>query len=283
MHAFSFLSISLTFLLSAIASGMPDPSPQSGKWNLVWSDEFDGNGLPDKNKWDFEEGFVRNKETQYYTRDRLENARLENGNLVIECRKEQYVPDNKPPVEYTSASLTTKGKVGWKYGKVEVRAKIPEGKGVWPAIWMMGESKMSGIKWPFCGEIDIMENVGKTPDKIYGTLHYAVDGKHQKDHGSIQVENCSKDFHDYAVEWTSERIDFFVDGRNYKSVLLDQAGTGDANPFRQPFYLLINFALGGNWGGPVDESILPQKYLIDYVRVYQREGSENVTIHPDSK
>jgi len=252
-------------LIVATATGV-----RAGGWELVWSDEFDHQGLPDPTKWGYEEGFVRNRESQYYTRARLENARVENGLLIIEARKEHFTPTNRAPVEYTSASLVTLNKMNWRYGRIEVRAKLPQGKGVWPAIWTLGTNE-SKVHWPACGEIDIMEFVGKETDNIYGTLHYAVDGKHQSDGGKLETNNPSGDFHIYAIEWSTNRIDFFFDKEKYHSVLIDKAGKGEDNPFRKPHYLLINFALGGSWGGPIDETLLPQKFQIDYVRIYRQK------------
>jgi len=254
-------------LMFATATGV-----RAGGWELVWADEFDHPGLPDQTRWDYEEGYVRNHESQYYTRARLENARVENGRLIIECRKEHFQPANHAPIEYTAASLITLNKMDCQYGRIEVRAKLPQGKGVWPAIWTLGIDR-SEVHWPACGEIDIMELVGKEPDNIYGTVHYAVDGHHQSDGGKLQTDQPSADFHVYAVEWYTNRIDFFFDTRKYHTVLIDKAGPGADNPFRKPHYLLINFALGGSWGGPIDDTVLPQKYLIDYVRIYKPKGS----------
>lgn len=241
------------------------------QWKLVWSDEFNYQGLPDNTKWDYEEGFVRNDESQYYTRARLENARVEHGLLVIECRKEHFTPANHAPVEFTSASLITRNKASWKYGRIEVRAKLPQGKGVWPAIWTLG-TNLSQVGWPACGEIDIMEFVGKETNNIHGTVHFAVEGRHQSDSSVMATARPYDSFHVYAIEWSPDRIDFFFDNKKYHSVLLDAAGKGEDNPFRKPHFLLINFALGGSWGGPIDETVLPQKYLIDYVRVYKAAG-----------
>jgi beta-glucanase (GH16 family) len=243
----------------------------AGEWKLVWSDEFDYEGLPDKDKWDYEEGFVRNHESQYYTRDRLENARVERGTLIIECRREDFTLPNHEPVEYTAASLITQNKASWQYGRIEVRAKLPQGKGVWPAIWTLG-TNVSHVGWPACGEIDIMEFVGKEPNNIYGTVHFAIDGKHQSEGGKLETTKPSDDFHIYAIEWYSDRIDFFFDSTKYKTFLVDKAGKGEGNPLRAPHYLLLNFALGGEWGGPIDESVVPQQYLIDYVRIYSEAG-----------
>ena len=246
---------------------------RAGPWELTWSDEFDYQGLPDPAKWDYEEGFVRNHESQYYTRARLQNARVENGQLIIECRKEHFQPADHAAVEYTAASLITLNKASWQYGRIEVRAKLPQGKGVWPAIWALG-TNISRVGWPACGEIDIMEFVGKEPGNIFGTLHYAAAGQHLSDGGKLETGQPYDAFHLYAIEWYPDRIDFFFDNRKYHTVLLDKAGLGADNPFRKPFYLLINFALGGEWGGPFDDAILPQQFLIDFVRIYgQRPGN----------
>jgi len=242
---------------------------QTNQWKLVWSDEFNYQGLPDPAKWNYEEGFKRNTESQYYTKARLENARVEDGHLVIECRQEQYTPVNHAPVKYTAASLTTKDLASYQYGRIEMRAKLPQGQGVWPAFWALGTNQ-SDVHWPVCGEIDIMEYVGKEPDVIHGTLHFSAAGKHVAAKGSLGLPTSpSEDFHVYGCEWTPERIVFFVDQTNYQTNFLDQAGQGEDNAFHKPFYLLLNFALGGAWGGPIDDAVLPQKFLVDYVRVYQ--------------
>ena len=253
---------------------------RSGEWKLAWSDEFDYEGLPDKTKWDYEEGFVRNHEMQYYTRDRKENARVENGMLIIEGRKEQFKNPHYEPgsprwnrsresAEITSASLITRNKFSWKYGRVEVRAKLPQGKGVWPAIWTLGNN-ISEVRWPRCGEINIMEFIGREPNHIYGTVHYSVEGKHVGSGETLETKEPFADFHIYAIEWYPDHMDFFFDDTRYFTFSLDKAGTGDDNPFRKPHYLLINLALGGDWGGEIDDSIFPQKYCIDYVRIYEK-------------
>ena len=246
---------------------------QAGDWKLVWSDEFNYEGPPDKTKWDYEEGFVRNNESQYYTRERLENARVQGGNLVIECRKEHYLPYNHSPVDYTSASLITLNNASWQYGRIEVRAKLPQGKGVWPAIWTLGANQQD-VPWPACGEIDIMEYIGRQPATIHGTAHFAVDGKHKQQGGTLDTNQPCADFHIYAVEWTPKQIDYYFDTNKYYTVMTDQATAKDGyNAFRAPHYLILNFALGGDWGGAVDDSVLPQKFLVDYVRVYQAADS----------
>lgn len=258
-------------LLPAAARAANGPEAQG--WKLVWSDEFDKPGLPDAAKWDYEEGWVRNNELQYYTRGRQENARVEGGNLVIEGRKEEYklpAPSRgRDTADYTSASLTTRGKASWQYGRIEVRAKLPQGKGVWPAIWMLGDN-IKTVGWPACGEVDIMEFVGHTPDKVHATLHYRKEGKHASKGSALKVDKPWEAFHVYAVEWTPEQMVFTYDDQKYHTFDLSAADDGGDNPFRHPQYLILNLALGGSWGGKMDDSVLPQKFLIDYVRVYQK-------------
>jgi beta-glucanase (GH16 family) len=254
------------------------PTPPSG-YTLVWSDDFskDPDGLPDPAKWGYEEGFIRNNELQYYTKARQENARIEHGLLIIEARKENYVYDHgldheSIPAHYTSAALETIGKADWLYGRIEVRARLPAGKGVWPAIWTLG-SDIHQVGWPRCGEIDIMELVGKEPGIIHGTIHYLADGKHQLRHMQIPVAQTDSSFHVYAAEWTPDRIKLFVDDKMYSSFDVKDADQDGANPFHKPHYLILNLALGGSWGGPIDDSIFPQRMTVDYVRVYQKSPS----------
>ena len=253
------------------------PSLRAVEWEPVWSDEFNYQGLPDPAKWDYEDGFLRNHEAQFYTRSRPENARVENGCLILEARKEHFqIPagsrnaNGRQFADYTAASLVTKGRQSWTYGRLEMRARLPQGKGVWPAFWTLG-ANIDQAGWPACGEIDIMEFVGHDPNLIYGTSHYRIDGKHASDGDHTAAELTHGDFHIYAVEWEREKIDFYVDDHLYHTTSVDRAGAGADNPFRRPQYLLLNFALGGDWGGPIDDSILPQQYLIDYVRVFQKK------------
>ncbi len=254
----------------------------AAEWRLLWSDEFAAPGLPDPAQWSYETGFVRNNELQFYTRERKENARVEGGFLVIEGRKERFANpgfragadparSRRAAVEfadYTAASVITQGKASFLYGRIEVRAKLPQGLGVWPAIWMLGTNHNT-LGWPRCGEIDIMEFVGKEPDKVHANVHFSKDGKHASKGGKLSVSAPYDDFHLYAVEWSPDRMDFFFDQQKYFTFDLDLAGTGAENPFRKPQYLLINLALGGSWGGAMDDRVLPQKYLIDYVRVFE--------------
>lgn len=236
---------------------------------LVWNDEFIGTGLPDSTKWTFEVGGhgFGNNELQYYTKNRLENARVENGNLIIEARKEKWKDK-----DYTSAKLITKETFPFRYGSIEVRAKLPKGKGTWPAIWMLSENLK---KWPDDGEIDIMEHVGYNEGYVHASLHTKkynhIIGTQKTD--TIFVKDVTEKFHVYRADWTLEKIEMFVDGIKYFSAENNEK-TYEAWPFDQNFYLILNQAVGGNWGGKegVDNSIYPQKYYIDYVRIYKMKN-----------
>lgn len=239
------------------------------KWELVWEDNFDVDGLPDQRIWNYEEGYIRNNEAQYYTKERLENARVENGNLVIEARK-----DNWNGHKITAASVNTYENKSILYGRVEVKAKLPTGVGTWPAIWMLGNVFNEGTGWPACGEIDIMENVGYDPNIIHANIHTKsynhVKGTNKGD--KITIENPYLDFHVYAIDWYEDRIDFFVDDQKYFTFENEKTGN-DEWPFDKPHYLLINLAIGGGWGGQkgIDDKIFPQKYYIDYVKVFKQK------------
>ncbi len=257
----------LPSVTKASASAVPQQIERNGQvWKLVWNDEFDKDGRPDPAKWDQEEGFIRNNEKQFYTKGRPGNARVEKGNLVIESRKEQFEKG-----EYTSASLLTRGKAEWVFGRVEVRAKIPTGRGTWPAIWMLGADRKLG--WPACGEIDIMENVGYDPDVICANIH-TKSYNHVKKTGKgdkVAAKAPYNDFHIYAIDWYPDHIDFFFDDQKYFT--FKNEGTGsDVWPYDKPHYLILNTAIGGAWGGQkgIDDAIFPQKFLIDYVRIYQK-------------
>jgi beta-glucanase (GH16 family) len=246
-------------------------------YHLVWADEFslEPDGLPDPAKWIYEEGFIRNHESQYYTKARLENARIEKGQLIIEARKEDYstAPGQPPVAHYTSAALETRGKADWTYGRIEVRAKLPTGKGVWPAIWTLGTSESDPkVGWPKCGEIDIMELVGWDPGIIHGTLHYFAQGHPASQGSRIAVDHPESAFHTYAADWTPDRIDLYVDAKKYISFDVNKAENDGQNPFRKPQFLLLNVALGGSWGRQIDDSIFPQRMVVDYVRVYQKDA-----------
>ena len=241
---------------------------ENNKWKLVWSDEFAYNGLPDSKKWTAETGGHGwgNNELQFYTSGREENARVKNGLLTIEARKENW--DN---MKYTSARLVSKNKGDWQYGKIEVKAKLPKGRGTWPAIWMLGSA--TPFNWPDDGEIDVMEHVGFNHGAIHASIHSKkynhVIGTQKTD--TIKVNDCSENFHVYSVEWNKDSLKIGVDGNNYFSFANEHSGY-DAWPFDNKMHLLLNVAVGGNWGGQqgIDDSIWPQRMEVDYVRVYQR-------------
>ncbi|RYG36452.1 glycoside hydrolase family 16 protein [bacterium] len=238
-------------------------------WSLVWQDNFDKAGRPDPKKWNYETGHIRNNEVQSYTKDRKENARVEGGKLVIEARKDNF--DGNP---VTSASLTTSGIAKWTYGRFEVRAKVPTGRGTWPAAWFLGEN-MSTVGWPKCGEIDLMENVGYDPDKFHFNIH-TQSYNHTKGTGkgtNFEVPNASSEFHDYALEWYPDRLDFFFDGVKKFTYAKETGATEDQWPYDKPQYMILNLAIGGAWGGQqgVDDAIFPAKYEIDHVRIYKQK------------
>lgn len=258
----------MRFLLWAIVL-VSGASAEVAGWKLVWSDEFDRAGAPDAAKWGYEKGLVRNNEKQFYTENRRENARVEGGRLILEAHKEAMQGG-----DFTSASLITKGKAEWKYGRVEVKAKLPAARGTWPAIWMMPGNK-NKVRWPDCGEIDIMEHVGHDPARIHGTLHSGAYNhtKGTQRSGQLKVPSFATDFHVYAMEWTEGKIVMEIDGKSYVT-FEKKSGDSEAEwPFEKPFYLILNLAIGGAWGGQkgIDEAAFPQRMEVDYVRVYQRK------------
>jgi len=246
----------------------------SKQWKLVWADEFDYTGLPDPAKWSYDiggEGWG-NEELQYYTDRRMENARVEHGHLVIEARKEAWQGR-----QYTSARLVTKGKGDWTYGRVEVSAKLPSGRGTWPAIWMLPTNWEYGT-WPDSGEIDIMEHVGFDPDVVHASVHtrsYNHSINTQKT-AKLGIPNARNDFNVYAVEWSPEEIRTSVNKQHYFTFKNERLTNPSVDynqwPFDKKFHLLLNLAVGGKWGGAqgVDDTIWPQRMEVDYVRVYER-------------
>lgn len=246
---------------------------RSGK--LVWSDEFNYIGLPDSSKWSYDVGDGcpkvcgwGNNELQYYTEKRSENARVEQGTLLIEARRE-----NQGKKNYTSARLVSKHKGDWLYGRIEARIKLPTGLGTWPAFWMLPTDWKYG-DWPKSGEIDIMEHVGYMPDSIFGTIHTnAFNGMNGKQSSrGMYLPDAEQIFHVYAAVWTPEFITFYLDGKAYHR-FENQHKNWAEWPFDQKFHLIFNLAVGGNWGGKmgVHENIWPQRMVVDYVRVYQND------------
>ena len=262
----------MLWLSSLSVLAQPDEAVRrSGRYRLVWADEFDYHGLPDSTKWSFDtEGNAwqwGNNEEQFYTRERLQNAEVKDGNLYIHARHENFEGRS-----YSSARLISQGKGDWQYGKVEVRAKLPAGRGLWPAIWMLpsGWNYASG---PAAGEIDIMEHVGYAPDTILGVVHL----KKQQQAGYTSLADTVfglgyDRFHLFELHWTPSKIRLRANGRTFLKV---KKRTLDGNtwPFDQPYFLLLNLAVGGTWGGlmGIDDSAFPATLMVDYVRVYQKQ------------
>ncbi|HEU5054552.1 MAG TPA: family 16 glycosylhydrolase [Hanamia sp.] len=244
-------------------SGYTAPSNYTGL-SLVWSDEFNGSAVNTDN-WNFETGGGGwgNNELENYTNS-TKNAFITNGGyLVIEARKED-------DGTYTSARMQTKGKREFTYGRMDIRAKLPKTKGLWPAIWMLG-SNISSTPWPACGEIDIMELLGNQPNKVYGTMHWGQAGQgsiHIGDSYVLPSGDFSDKFHVFSIVWDSTKIEWYVD--NVKYFTGNKSDVTGNYPFDKSFFFLLNVAIGGNWPGAPDAStVLPQRMIVDYVRVYQ--------------
>jgi beta-glucanase (GH16 family) len=231
---------------------------------LIFSDEFEVAGPLDPAKWDHELGSLRNHELQCYT-GRPENVRAENGKLVLEARREQHQGHS-----FTSASILTRGRFEFRYGRVEVRVKLPGGRGTWPAVWLVGVNEHE-VRWPACGEIDIVENVGFAPSTVWGAAHMTA-YSHATGNpkvSALEVERPWEVFHDYALEWTADRIDWELDGRLFFTFENERTGVA-AWPFDGAQYLIIALAIGGDLGGQhgIDESCFPQRLEVEHVRVY---------------
>jgi beta-glucanase (GH16 family) len=245
-------------------------------WNLVWRDEFDGpNGSGvDSTKWVTETGGSGwgNNELEYYTH-RLLNAHIENGALVIKALQETYTGPDGVTRNYTSARLKTQGKFSLTYGRIEARLKIPYGLGMWPAFWMLG-TDIGQVGWPACGEMDIMENIGREPSMVHGTIHGPGYSGGNGLGGSYSLSNgrrLADDFHTFAIEWEPNVIRFYVDGLLYKTRTPADLPANSSWVFAHPFFILLNVAVGGSWPGNPDAStVFPQTMTVDYVRVYQR-------------
>lgn len=264
--------IAVVLILIIVGEGFAQKKKKSEKanWRLVWSDEFEYRGLPDSAKWSFEEGDHGwgNNELQYYTSADTANAIVKDGELYITARKKQ-----KGKAGYTSARIVSKGKGDWLYGKIEARAMLPAGRGLWPAIWMLPTDWKYG-GWPASGEIDIMEHVGFTPDSVYGSVHtkkfnHVLGTQTTK---GYRVVNPYSAFHNYTIIWDRAKIDFYVDNTHY--LTFKNTGNGSEEwPFDERFHLLLNVAVGGGWGGlkGIDDSVFPQSMVVDYIRVYQKQ------------
>ena len=282
----------LALSLLAVAAAGYAQAPDLPGWKLAWSDEFNYAGLPDPAKWGYEEGYVRHNELQYYTVNRLENARVDGQNLLIELRKE--TPDSFLPTSindqwhrYTSASLNTRDTASWTYGRFEIRAKMPHGKGTWPAIWFLSPLRTPNVPGPpqprrpdgreveapfrgpnsgesSQGEIDLMESWGSHPNEVAVHIHGTKGPAPSRE---VRADDLYSEFHLYALEWYADHMDFFLDGRKILSYTRDPVVGW---PFDHPMYLIMNIACSGPDEPAPDNSKLPQFMTVDYVRVYQQ-------------
>lgn len=246
-------------------TGYKSPSSYPG-YSLTWSDEFNGRVL-DTSSWNYETGANGwgNNELENYTSSSKNSFIAKGGYLVIEARKEAQN-------SYTSARLQTKGKREFTYGRMDIRARLPKGKGLWPAIWMLG-GNITTTPWPACGEIDIMELLGHEPNKVYGTMHWGIAG-----HGSTHIggnyvlpqQDFSDKFHVFSVVWDSTKIEWYVDNQKYFTG--NKSQVSGAYPFNKPFFFILNVAVGGSWpGNPDSTTVFPQRMVVDYVRVFQKK------------
>lgn len=270
----------LTLVLTASGYGQSATSgrPNSkSAWTLVWRDEFhrpDGS-LPDARKWNLETGGNGwgNQELEYYT-DRPENVHIEHGHLVITARREDYTGKDGVSRHFTSARIKTQGKFSQAYGRFEARIRIPYGQGLWPAFWMLGDN-VGQAGWPGGGEIDIMENIGKEPSTVHGTIHGPG---YSGDNGigapfTLRNARFADKYHLFAVEWEPNAIRFYVDKRLYETRTPADLPPGTSWVYNHPFFVILNVAVGGSWpGNPDSTTIFPQTMLVDYVRVYRRSA-----------
>ena len=266
-----FLSLCLLFLLASCKDASSNPQDDdSTKWTLVWSDEFDYTGSPDSTKWGYDIGGHGwgNNELQYYSNHPV-NVHVEDGKMIIEAKRHE---GSQP--EYSSARVVSRGKGDWTYGRFEIRADIPSGRGTWPAIWMLPTEWIYGNGgWPDNGEIDIMEHVGYNPNVINASLHskaYNWPNNTQKT-ATINIPTAQTNFHTYVLEWSPEKIEIYVDTIKYFTSENENLGW-EKWPFDKDFHLILNIAVGGNWGGAqgIDTTIFPQRMEIDYVKVYKK-------------
>jgi beta-glucanase (GH16 family) len=279
----------LTCLSTAILSSFLPVGPTAFAsnptvWSLVWSDEFGGpsGSAVDSSKWSFDIGGNGwgNNELETYT-DRTDNAHVEGGLLVIKALKETFTGTDGLTRNYTSARLLTKNKFSQAYGRFEARIKIPYGQGIWPAFWMLGDN-IGTAGWPTCGEVDIMENIGKEPSIVHGTFHGPGYSGAQGVSAAYALPNGQKfsdDFHTFAVEWEPNVMRFYVDGLLYKTRTPADLPAGKSWVFDHPFFIILNVAVGGGFpGNPDGTTVFPQQMLVDYVRVYQRATPSNVPV-----
>jgi beta-glucanase (GH16 family) len=267
----------LSSFCASFAEGQANSAaPEKKAWVLAWSDEFNGaNGSGvDASKWVSEIGGNGwgNQELEFYT-SRPQNASQRDGNLAIKAVREKYTGADGVTREFTSARLKTQGRFSQTYGRFEARIKIPGGQGMWPAFWMLGDD-IDKNPWPACGEIDIMENIGKEPGTVHGSIHgpgYIGDTGLEAPYKLPEGQHFADDFHVFAVEWEPDAIRLYVDEHLYAARTRADMKPGWKWAFDHPFFLLLNVAVGGDWpGNPDATSVFPQTMLVDYVRVYRR-------------
>ncbi len=268
--------IAMVLARGAGSANNPAAAAEGDHWTLTWSDEFSGpNGsAPDPAKWTYDIGGNGwgNQELEYYTK-RLQNVFVEDGHLVIRAIREDYTGPDGVTRHYTSARLKTQGIFSQAYGRFEARIQIPRGQGLWPAFWMLGED-IGKTEWPASGEIDIMENIGKEPSQIHGSMHgpgYSGDRGFTSTFKLPGGRHFYDDYHLYAVEWEPRVVRFYVDDKLYATFAPDLLPAGMKWVFDHPFFLLLNVAVGGSWpGAPDATTVFPQTMLVDYVRVYKK-------------
>jgi beta-glucanase (GH16 family) len=272
----SLTRLVLVTLLAVVVNSATAQVSTPGKWKLVWRDEFNASKVTpaDTSKWTHEIGGHGwgNHELEYYT-DRLSNSFESDGSLVIRVVKEQFRGSDNLSREYTSARLTTKKSFTTTYGRIEARIKLPRGQGIWPAFWMLG-ADIDKSQWPSCGEIDIMENIGKEPSAIHGTIHGPGYSGNKGPTATYLLPGgrlFADEFHVFAVEWEREVIRFYCDDVLYATRTPADLPTETKWVYDKPFFIILNVAVGGDWPGNADQtSAFPQEMLVDYVRVYER-------------
>ncbi|WP_338359584.1 glycoside hydrolase family 16 protein [Yeosuana marina] len=259
----------LLFVIGLFLMSCNTPKKVYKDYKLVWSDEFNGNSV-DLNNWSFQlwkAGRVNN-EWQKYVED-TSNYKLKDGKLYITATK----TGKNERGGYTSTRLSSYGKKEFKYGLIEFRAKMPKGRGTWPALWMLG-SNIKEVGWPSGGEIDIMEYVGFQQDTTHTNVHTKYQSGKTDFHKAIPIKTAEENFHTYGITWSEDKIEFYLDTpNNVINTYAPKIKTLENWPFNKPFFLIMNFAVGGSWGGKkgVDETIWPQSMIVDYVRVYQKK------------
>lgn len=281
----AFAGCSLSSPAQTVVNPQRSSRPERVDWKLVWSDEFNGpdGSSPDPTKWTYDLGAGvfggvpgwGNNELESYT-NRAVNVQQKGGYLVITAQQENYTGSDGVARQYTSARIKTQGLYDVEYGRIEARIKIPAGQGIWPAFWMLGND-INTNTWPSCGEIDVMENIGKEPSIVHGTIHGPVStggdyfgGSGIGAHYSLTGQNFSDDFHIYTIEWTPNRIQFLVDNNVYETRTPADLPSNGTWVFAHNFFILLNVAVGGGWpGNPDSTTVFPQQMLVDYVRVYQ--------------